>query len=264
MEAGRAAAQRGGPRRPVRRLANHGRTRGEGPAACGARRAARGLGDLRQDRRARGGRTLLRAPHSRARRDRDLRADLPGHDGIAAGPNARARPGKPRRRRRPGRAGVGPVPPVHRPEGVGRLLRAPRVRAAEGRDEPADHRCPRRGAHPGGPPRSDRRPLSRAGPLRSRGAGQPGGGLRRDRAFPAAGSAAHRLCRRAERRRDGRGARRRVPRSALRLGRAVRARVRPPSRPGGCWERARAHGLPRAPTPSSAPTTGRRPGSCTR
>ena len=40
-------------------------------------------------------RTLVRAADSRSRRDRDLRADLPGDDGVAAGAQARAALGQP-------------------------------------------------------------------------------------------------------------------------------------------------------------------------
>ena len=46
------------------------------------------------------GGAVVRPPDPRPRRDRDLRADLPGHDGVAARARARARVGQPQRRRR--------------------------------------------------------------------------------------------------------------------------------------------------------------------
>ena len=60
--------------------------------------AAPASGHLRQGR-PRQGRAVVRPADSRPRRDRDLRADLSGHDGVAAGAPARAGVGQPDRRR---------------------------------------------------------------------------------------------------------------------------------------------------------------------
>ena len=139
VEGGRPPAQRSRPRAPVRRLAHHGGPRGPGPAARRARRAPRRLGHLRA------------RPAERARPALSfglLIPDLgeteifePICQGMMASPLAREHAlvwgsVTARRERRPRRARLAALPAVHRPEGVGRVLRAARADAGQGRGQP--------------------------------------------------------------------------------------------------------------------------------
>ena len=123
-EAGRPAPERGRARPHVRRVADHRRASGPGPAVAGSGRAPGGLRHLRVGDGA-PGRAVLRPVDSGPRRDRHLRAGVSGHDGVAAGAQSRARLGqRDRRGCRQGRSRLAVVPAVHR---------APRRRASSSR-----------------------------------------------------------------------------------------------------------------------------------
>ena len=159
-----------------------------GSAEGGAGRAA-GAAPARSFRHARpSGRAVVRPADSRSGRDRDLRADLPGDDGLAAGaPSTRSL------------WGSAVSPSGSKDERAWqlcrqyierrvsrRVLRAARAEPITGRQSNrADRRGARRGAHPDRPARSHGRALSRARPPRSRRHRQPPRGLRDHRTSAA-------------------------------------------------------------------------------
>ena len=147
-EAGRPPAERGGARTAVRRVPHHRRTRGARPAGGGAGRAPGRLRHLRQAAPASAGRAVVRPAHSRSRRDRDLRANLPGHDGVAAGAASTRCSGAACNGASgvEGRTRLAAVPAIHRPPRVGRVLRAARADRRKGRRQRADRAGARRRA----------------------------------------------------------------------------------------------------------------------
>ena len=148
--AGRPPAERGRARPAVRRVAHHGGPRRARPAgrrawSSGAPARAPTSGPPQAPAGA-----VLRPADPRPRRDGDLRADLPGHDGVAAGARSTRWSGAASSgRRREGGPRLATVPPVHRAPRLRRLLRAARADAGQRRRQPA-HRA-RRSTRPAFP-----------------------------------------------------------------------------------------------------------------
>ena len=210
----RPAAERGGARSPVRRVADHGRAGGAGPAGGRPRRAAGRVRHVRQER-AEIGRPVVRPAHPGSRRHGDLRADLPGDDGVAARGRARAGVGQHHHHRVQAGRRVAAVPAVHRAPGLGGVLRAARARGGKRRRQRAHRARAGRRRHPRRPARPHGRALSAARASRPRRHRQPARRLRHHRAPVDAWRAADRVRRAAQCRGDRRRARGGFPRSAL-------------------------------------------------
>ena len=137
---------------------------------------------------------VVRAADSRPRRDRDLRADLPGDDGFAAGARARARVGQPARRGATKEERAWQLCQQYIERRVSGVFFAPlELGRRKRRRQPAHRRSARRRAHSGRAARPHGAALPGARPPRSRRHRQPPRRLRDHRAPAAAGQPPHRV-----------------------------------------------------------------------
>ena len=262
LEGRRPPAQRGRPR-----AASSGRRGSPSAARCGTSSSpgswsgAPGSGTYVKRPRPPAARPLVRPADPRPRRDRDLRADLPGHDGLAA--RARARPRLGQRRAAPARSKEERAWDLCRQyidRKVSGVFFAPlELDAGQGRGQPPHRAGPRRRAHPGRPPRSDgRSPIPSAATTTSSAS---------TTAAPATSSpstscgwapAASRSSASPTPPRPSTRAPPATARRCIAWDAPFEPRARAPPRSRRTPAAVRALMERRAPTPSSAPTTGRR------